>query len=189
MADQAAGDREECFVDVGAAFVAESQAAVLVEPGDRSFDDPALPAEPGAVVGLQAGDLGFDAALVELVEDAVDVVAAVAEHALGSAPRRAGFAADRRDRLDEVEQLARVGPVRRGQDRGERDPVPVTDQVVLTARFAPVDRARPGFRAPFKAGRNDESTTARDQSSLSASRSLASSVSCSCCQTPCCCHS
>src|SRR5205085_11670339 len=109
--------------------------------------------------------------------------------AFGSALGGAGFAADGRDRLDQVEQLACVGPVGRGQDRGQRDAVAVADQVVLTARFAPVDRARTGFGAPFKAGRNNESTTARDQSSLSASRSLASSVSCSCCQTPCCCHS
>src|SRR5207244_4004178 len=75
------------------------------------------------------------------------------------------------------------------QDRRERDPTGVTDQVVLAAGFASVNRARPGFGAPFNAGRNDESTTARDQSILSASRSLANIVSCSCCQTPCCCHS
>ena len=79
MADQAAGDGEECFVDVGAAFVAQSESSVLVEPGDGAFDDPALAAEPGAVAGLEAGDLRFDAALLEFVEDAVDVVAAVAE--------------------------------------------------------------------------------------------------------------
>jgi len=29
-------------VDVGAAFVADAQAAVLVQPGDRALDDPAL---------------------------------------------------------------------------------------------------------------------------------------------------
>ena len=79
MADQAAGDGEECFVDVGAAFVAQSESSVLVEPGDGAFDDPALAAEPGAVAAVDPGDLGFDAALLELFEDAVDVVAAVAE--------------------------------------------------------------------------------------------------------------
>ena len=53
-----------------------------------------------------------------------------------------------------------VGPVGGGQKRGQRDAARVADQVVLTARFAPVDRAGTGFGAPFKAGRNDESTTA-----------------------------
>jgi hypothetical protein len=44
-ADQAARDREEGFVDVGATLVADAEAAVLVEPGDRAFDDPTLSAE------------------------------------------------------------------------------------------------------------------------------------------------
>jgi len=189
VADEAAGDGEEGFVDVGAAFVAQAQAAVLVEPGDGAFDDPALSAEAGAVRAVLAGDQCFDPERSQFVEDTVVVVAAVTEDALGSALGRSGLAAHGWDRTDEVEQLACVWPVGGGQDRGERNPVRVADQVVLAAGFAPVDRARTGFEAPFSAGRNDESTTARDQSILSASRNLASIVSCSRCQTPCCCHS
>jgi hypothetical protein len=45
-ADQAAGDLEEGFVDVGASLVADAEAPVLVEPADRAFDDPAVFAEP-----------------------------------------------------------------------------------------------------------------------------------------------
>src|SRR6266536_2892391 len=41
-ADQAAADREEGLVDVVAAFVADPQPSVLVQPGDRALDDPAL---------------------------------------------------------------------------------------------------------------------------------------------------
>jgi hypothetical protein len=36
-------------VDVGAAFVANAETPVLVEPGDRALDDLALRAQPGAV--------------------------------------------------------------------------------------------------------------------------------------------
>ena len=36
-------------MDVVAAFVADAEAAVLVQPGDCALDDPALFAEPGAV--------------------------------------------------------------------------------------------------------------------------------------------
>jgi hypothetical protein len=45
-ADQAAGDREEGLVNVGASLVADAEAAVLVQPGDRAFDYPTLLAEP-----------------------------------------------------------------------------------------------------------------------------------------------
>jgi hypothetical protein len=37
---------EERLVDVSASFVADAQAAVLVQPADRALDDPALLAEP-----------------------------------------------------------------------------------------------------------------------------------------------
>jgi hypothetical protein len=45
VADQAAGKGEEGFVDVGAAFVADAQAPVLMQPGQGALDDPALAAE------------------------------------------------------------------------------------------------------------------------------------------------
>ena len=39
-ADQAAADREKRFVDVVAALVADAQAPVLVQPGDRALNNP-----------------------------------------------------------------------------------------------------------------------------------------------------
>src|SRR5207302_8566665 len=33
-ADQAAGDRDECFVDVGATFVADTQPPMVMQPGE-----------------------------------------------------------------------------------------------------------------------------------------------------------
>jgi len=44
-ADEAAGDREEGLVDVGAALEADAESAVLVQPGDRALDHPALLAQ------------------------------------------------------------------------------------------------------------------------------------------------
>jgi len=64
-ADQAARDRNERFVDVGAAFVAEPESSVLVEPGERALHNPALPAEPGAVSASLLGDHRFDLACAQ----------------------------------------------------------------------------------------------------------------------------
>ena len=47
-------------MDLVAAVVADEQPLVVVEPGEGAVDDPADAAEPGAVFGLTAGDLGFD---------------------------------------------------------------------------------------------------------------------------------
>ena len=75
--------REEGFVDVGAAVVADEQPLELVEPGEGALDDPAVAAEAGAVLGLAAGDLGFDAASAELAAVFVVVVAAVGDDPVG----------------------------------------------------------------------------------------------------------
>lgn len=66
-------------MDVGAAFVADTEAAVLVQPGDCALDDPALFAEPGAVRLLGSWNRGADAAGAQLAAVAAGVVGAVAE--------------------------------------------------------------------------------------------------------------
>ena len=107
-ADQAAGDLEERFVDVGAAFVADAQAAVLVQPGDRALDDPTLFAEPRAVRLLGAADLGADAAGAQFVAVAAGVVGAIAEQPPRPAAGATALAAHRRDRINERQQLEDV---------------------------------------------------------------------------------
>ena len=42
-------------MDVGAAFVAHAQAAELVQPGDRAFDNPPQHAQAFIVVGAAPG--------------------------------------------------------------------------------------------------------------------------------------
>jgi hypothetical protein len=61
VADEAAGEADEGFVDVGSAFVAGAEASVLVQPGECSFDDPALAAELRSVVRVALGEYRLDA--------------------------------------------------------------------------------------------------------------------------------
>jgi len=80
-------------MDVGAAFVADEQAFEVVQPREGPLDDPALPAEAGAVCGLAAGDHRPDPALADEAAVLVVVVRAV-----GRARCRDGGAAGRGDR-------------------------------------------------------------------------------------------
>jgi hypothetical protein len=61
LADDGGAECEEGFVEGAVAFVAGSEAAEVVQPGEGSFDDPADFAEAGAVLGGAAGDERFDA--------------------------------------------------------------------------------------------------------------------------------
>jgi hypothetical protein len=79
-----------------AAVGAEEKSAAVVEPGEGSFDDPALASEPGAVFGLASGDHRFDASLPDEPAVLVVVVAAVGDDAVGPPSRAADAAAHRR---------------------------------------------------------------------------------------------
>ena len=98
MAEEAAAECEECFVDFGAAVVADEQPFELVEPGEGALDDPAVAAEAGAMLGLAAGDLGLDSALAELSAVLVVVVAAVGGEPVWPPSGSADAAAHRRRR-------------------------------------------------------------------------------------------
>lgn len=149
MADEAAAEGEEGFVDVGAALVADEQSFELVEPGEGAFDDPAVAAEAGAVPGLAAGDLRGDAALAQLAAVAVGVVAAVGGQPVGPLTRPADLAAYRRHAVDQRDQLGDVVAVAAGERPGERDAGRIDEEVVFRAVSGSVNRARARLGAPF----------------------------------------
>jgi hypothetical protein len=136
-------------VDVVAAVVADEESFELVEPGEGAFDDPAVAAEAGAVLGLASCDLWGDSALAELAAAAVVVVAAVGADTIGSAARPANLAAHRRDAVDKRDQLGAVMAVAAGERPGERDPGRVYEKVMLGAVSGSINRARARFGAPF----------------------------------------
>ncbi len=69
-----------------------------------------------------------------------EVVAAVGEQLAGLAPGPAASSADRRDGVEQRQQLGDVVAIAAGQGHRERDAVAVDDQVVLGTGMAAVDR-------------------------------------------------
>ena len=67
----------------GAAVVADEESLELVEPGEGALDDPAVAAEPGAVLAVAPCDLRSDAAPAELAAIRGIVVGAVAGDPVG----------------------------------------------------------------------------------------------------------
>ena len=176
-------------MDVCAAFVADAQAAVLVQPADRALDDPALFAETGAVRLFRPWDGGADPAGTQFLPVAAGVVGAVAEQPLRPAARPAALATHRRDRIHERQQLEDVVLVAAGEGERERCAPSAGQRMVLGAAPGAVYRAWTGLLAPPTARMCELSITARDQSIRSAWCNFASNNSCNRCQTPACCHS
>ena len=148
-ADQAAAEREHRFVHLGAALVADEQALELVQVREGALDDPPNAAEAGAVLGAAASDHRPDPARPNKAAVLVEVVAAVCDQLIGSPAWPADDTRDGRDPVEQRDQLGDVVAVAAGQRPRERSPVAIDEEVVLRASPAPIDRARPGFGAPF----------------------------------------
>ena len=136
-------------MDLGAAFVADEQAAELVQPGEGALYDPAEAAEAGAVLGCAAGDHRFDSSLAELAPVAAEVVAAIADELVGSAARPADGPAHGRYPVEERDHLGDIVAIAAGKGEGERDAALVDDQVVFGAQPSTVNRARARLGAPL----------------------------------------
>jgi len=74
-------------VSLVAAVGAKEESATVVQPGEGPFDDPALAAEPGPVLGVAARDQGLHSALPDEATVLVVVVAAVGDDAVGTSAR------------------------------------------------------------------------------------------------------
>lgn len=170
-------------MDVVVDLSAGAQAAKPVQVGERVLHCPALGAQAGAVRGAAPGevrgDLEPDLVPVDLV-----VIAAVGVQLPGAALWLAARAADRRDGLDQRDQVGDVVAVAAGGGCRERDAVRLDDQMVRAAGFAPATGDGPVAGLPFIARMWLESTAAWEKSSGSAARSSESSSSCRRCQTP-----
>jgi hypothetical protein len=128
VADEGGADGEEGFVDIGAPVIATIEATVLVQPGERALDHPAVFAESRSVCDVALGDPGRDAALPQRLAVAATVVCAVGEQRLGA---ELAVASGRRDPVHEREKLGDVVAVPAGQDHGQGDALALADQVVL----------------------------------------------------------
>lgn len=127
------------MVEVGASFVAGAETFELVQPGEGALDHPAHLAQSGAVGDAASGDQGLDAALPQQAAVLVEVVAPVGVQTPGFAAGTSPQSPDRRDGVQQRQELGDVVPVPAGQRDGERGSVPVDDQVVLGAGAGTVD--------------------------------------------------
>jgi len=176
-------------MDVRSALVADGQATVLGQPGERPFHDPAMPTEPVIALNPFASNPALDPPSSKKPPTARDVIALIGMELLRPLATPASGGLDRRDRHDEPLKEHRIVPVGAAQDADERNPSPVDHKMPLRARFALIRWIRAGFIAPFFAGTLAESSETRDQSISSAAPRRSRSTRCNRSQTSASCQS
>jgi hypothetical protein len=176
-------------MDIGPSLIAHGEAAKAVQPGERALDDPAMTTQALAGVDPLASDPDPDVPTAQRRAAARDVVALVGMQlpwALAAAPIGLPEGRDGIEQCLEDDGVVAVGP---GQERSERDAIPVSHKMALRARFAAIRRVRTDGFAPLLAGMLALSREARLQSMRSASPSRSSSSRWSRSQTPASCQS
>jgi len=189
LTDHRTRNRKKRFVYVGASFESDSQSSMLMQPRQRSFDDPAMSAQAAAIFSASFGQDGVDTFFSKCFSMGFRVVGSVALDGVGFATGSTGLSPNRRDRFEQRKQLGDVVGVRARQNRGQRNAVSLSNHMMFAARFALIRGVRAGFRPPKTARTDALSTTVRDQSIWSASRNLASKTSCSSSHIPADCQS
>jgi hypothetical protein len=175
-------------VNVATAIEANAKSSEIVEPRVSSFYHPAEFSQATAMFGSTPRDYWPDATVSQALAMCVGVVAAIAVDDFGLAQWSATRAADRRDGIDQRQQLGNVVTVCTGQDHADRHPVGVYEDVVLRTWARAIRRVRPSFSPAPTARTDDESTAAYERSSSPDSRNLSSSNACNLLHTPAFCH-
>ena len=120
-------------MDLGAALVADAQAAEVVQVGEAALDDPPLATKTGAVHDAAASDHWLDAAPAQQATVPVVVVSAVGQQAIGLAAGSTALAPDgpSAKRVQQRYELGDVVAVAAGQGDRQRDAGSVDQEVVF----------------------------------------------------------
>lgn len=177
------------MVNVGSAFVADSEPPETIEPRKSPLYYPAVTTESLAALHAPSGDPDLDASPVQESPAAWVVVPLVGVELAGSFARSSSSTLNRFDRVHDLLKEFRVVDVCGRDSSRERNASPVEKQVVLGAGSATIYRVGTGGLAPLFAGMLAESTEALDQSMHPARPSLSRKTFRSRLQTPVVCQS
>src|SRR5689334_17511728 len=183
-ANEATAKREERLMYIGTALEAHAQAPKLMQPCVGAFHYPTRSTQATAMFGTSAGDQRRDAPLQQCGPMRVRVVSTVGLQRFGPALRMAYLSGDRRNAVNQRQQLSHIVIVGAGQNDIQRNALRVRDEMVLAARTTAIGWVRSSFFPAPTARIEELSTTAREKSKRSAPRNFASSTSCSRRHTP-----
>lgn len=177
------------MVDVEASFVADREATESVQPREGPLDNPTVTSKLLAGFDAASCDASLDAPAFAGLTASSEIIGLVGMELGRSASGSASFAGDGRNGIQQLVEGLAVVDVGSGQQEGERDALPVRDEMALGSRSAAVGRIGASRFTPLLAAMDELSRQARLQSSRSAWFRRCSNSRCSWSQTPAACQS
>lgn len=178
---------EKSFMYRWQSFITYAESSELMHPGDGPLDRPAGRAQIAAACNSPLDNLMHYAPLLDRKVASSTVVNTIGLDRPGLRQKPRSFATAEWNANDQRQQLRNVMPVSLGQDDINREALCVDEDMVFAGFLAVTSCMRPSFFPPCTAHTDELSATTREISSLSASRSLSSSIRCRLPRTsPCC---
>jgi len=176
-------------MNVRTTFITNTQTPVLVKPGQTAFHNPAEYTQPASVLASTLSQDRMDTHFSHSLTMRFRVVSTVALYNVWPVAGATYLSSDSGNSINQRQQLCDIMAVGTGQRSCQGDAVGIGDQMMFGTGFAAIRGVWAGFRPPKTARTEALSTKARDQSILSASRSLFSRTRWILSQTPAFCQS
>jgi hypothetical protein len=189
MTYQGTTESEKSFVNISSPFIANAQAAKLVQPAQRTFDDPAGFAQTAAVRCALAGQSVGDAQAAKPAVMSGTAIGAISLHDVRALAWPANFSPEGRNGSYQQAQSLAVMHLSAAELNTQWNALGIGEKMMLTARFAAIRRVATRLEPPKTARTLLESATARDQSIRSAACNRRSNSLWSFSQTPAFCQS
>ena len=180
---------DERFMNVRSAFITNTQSAELVQPTQSAFNHPPINTQAATVFSSPLRENRFNSFAAKLVTMRLRIIAPITLHAIRFLTRPSRLSGNGRNRLNQWQQLGYIVTIGPGQCGCKRDSFAIGDDVVFGAQFPSIRGIRTCFRPPKTARTEPESTTAREKSIWSDSRSLLSKTLCTLSHIPAFCQS
>ena len=119
-------------------LIANTQPTQLVQPGNRTLHWPPVDAQPAAMAGETLCQYGLNSQRTQFPPMGFRVIGSVTLDSVWSMARPTNFAPNPRNGGHQGQQLGHIMTVCFSQKCGQGESIGVSNQVVLTARFAPV---------------------------------------------------
>lgn len=189
MTYQSTTESEKSFVNISSPFIANAQAAKLVQPAQRTFDDPTCFTQTAAVGLVAPAQIISDTPAIQPTSMGSGAIGSVPLHGIWPIPRPSGLALEGWHGSQKRQQLTAVVHLSAAESNTQGNALGIGEKMMLSARFAAIRRVATGLEPPKTARTLLESTTARDQSIRSAACSRRSNSLWSFSQTPAFCQS
>jgi len=135
-------------MNIIASFPTNSQSAVAVEPGNRSFDNPPCLAESASVLSIPFREDRFDTQPSQDTTYGFTVVAAIPLHPFGPLTWSAAPTFDGRKVCRQPNDFHHVVSIRLRNADDQWNSLRICDHVMFAAKFATIRRTWPCFLAP-----------------------------------------